>query len=299
MRISSIKYLLSEGFKNVFKNWMMSIASIGVLMLCLILTGCAVLFSINVTSILDNIESQNSVTVYLNDDIETIEARDIGERILAVPNVESCEFFSKEQAIDEFVERLGPSFEGLKDENFLPHSFHVTLRDVSKYGETVEAIKQIDGVNEIVNRAEVFEKLAQFDRFVSLIGTLVVLILVLVSLFIVSNTIRLTMYSRRFEISIMKSVGATDWFVRIPFIVEGVVIGLISAILSSFIINFTYSIVINYLHNAVPFLQISYPTVPFSVFAAFLLAGILFGLIGGLISIGKYLKKEGGEIIGW
>ncbi len=299
MRLSSIKYLLSEGFKNVFKNWMMSIASIGVLMLCLILTGSAVLFSLNVTAILGNIESQNSVTIYLNDDIETIDARNIGDQISELSNVESCEFFSKEQAIEEFVERLGPSFEGLKDENFLPHSFHVTLKDISKYDETVNQIKQIGGVNEVVNRAEVFEKLAQFDKFVSLIGTLVVLILIVVSLFIVSNTIRLTMYNRRFEISIMKSVGATDWFVRIPFIVEGMIIGLISAILSSFIINFTYSMIIDYLHNAVPFLQISYPTVPFSVFAAFLLSGILFGLIGGLISIGKYLKKEGGEIIGW
>lgn len=299
MRLSSIKYLLSEGFKNVFKNWMMSIASIGVLMLCLILTGSAVLFSLNVTAILGNIESQNSITIYLNDDIETIDAREIGDQISGLSNVESCEFFSKEQAIEEFVERLGPSFEGLKDENFLPHSFHVTLKDISKYNETVNQIKQISGVNEVVNRAEVFEKLAQFDKFVSLIGTLVVLILIVVSLFIVSNTIRLTMYNRRFEISIMKSVGATDWFVRIPFIVEGMIIGLISAILSSFIINFTYSMIIDYLRNAVPFLQISYPTVPPSVFTAFLLSGILFGLIGGLISIGKYLKKEGGEIIGW
>lgn len=299
MRISSIKYLLSEGFKNVWKNWMMSIASIGVLMLCLILTGSAALFSINVTSILDNIESQNSVTIYLNDDIETIDAREIGDQIAALQNVESCEFFSKEQAIDEFVERLGPSFEGLKDENFLPHSFHVTLKDIAQYNDTVEQIKQINGVNEVVNRAEVFEKLAQFDKFVSLVGTLVVLILIIVSLFIVSNTIRLTMYNRRFEISIMKSVGATDWFVRIPFIVEGVIIGLISAVLSSVIINLTYSMIIDYLHNAVPFLQISYPTVPPFVFVAFMLAGILFGLIGGLISIGKYLKKEGGEILGW
>lgn len=299
MRISSLKYLLSEGFKNVFKNWMMSIASIGVLMLCLILTGSAVLFSINVTAILNNIESQNSITVYLNDDIETIEAREIGDKISDLSNVESCEFFSKEQAINEFVERLGPSFEGLKDENFLPHSFHITLKDISQYNETVDKVKQIDGVNEVVNRAEVFEKLSQFDKFVSLVGILVVFILIVVSLFIVSNTIRLTMYSRRFEISIMKSVGATDWFVRIPFIVEGIVIGLISAILSSFIINLTYSMIIKYLNNAVPFLQISYTTVPLSVFAAFLLSGILFGLIGGLISIGKYLKKEGGEIIGW
>ena len=121
----------------------------------------------------------------------------------------------------------------------------------------------------------------------------------LVSLFILSNTIRLTMYSRRFEISIMKSVGATDWFVRIPFIVEGIIIGIISAIISATMLKLLYDVLIGYINKMIPFSHIPFSSVSLPIFLAFIAAGVAFGLIGGLISISKYLKKEGGEILGW
>ncbi len=299
MRFSSIKYLLSEGFKNVWKNWMMSIASIGILVLCLLLTGSAALFSINISSALNSIESQNSTTIYLKEEIDTPQALQIGEQIKAIPNISNCQFFSKDEAVEKFKDELGSIFDGIKDKNPFPHAFHVTLNDISKYNETVEQIKQIDGVDSVVNRSELFEKLTRFDKLVSISGVFIVIILGLVSLFIISNTIRLTMYSRRFEISIMKSVGATDWFVRIPFIVEGIVIGIISAIISSVVLKFLYDILVGYIKRTIPFSHIPFSSVSFPIFLAFVAAGIGFGLIGGLISISKYLKKEGGEILGW
>lgn len=299
MRLSSLKYLLTEGFKNVWKNWMMSVASIGVLVLCLLLTGAAALFSMNISNALKSIEAQNSVTVYLNDDIETGAALEIGEKIKEIANIAECKFYSKEEAVEKFRDELGSIFDGIKDNNPFPHAFHVTLADISKYNETVEKIKQIDGIDSVVNRSELFEKLTKFDRLVSISGIFIVVVLGLVSLFILSNTIRLTMYSRRFEISIMKSVGATDWFVRIPFIVEGIIIGIISAIISATALKFIYDILIGYINNMIPFSHIPFGSVSFPIFLAFVAAGIAFGLIGGLISISKYLKKEGGEILGW
>lgn len=299
MKVSSLKYLLSEGFKNVWKNWMMSVASIGVLVLCLLLTGAAALFSMNISNALKSIESKNSITIYLNDEIDTDAALAIGEKIKVVPNIVSCNFYSKEQAVEKFKEELGSIFEGIKDNNPFPHAFHVTLEDISKYNETVEKIKQIEGIDSIVNRSELFEKLTKFDNLVSISGVFIVVVLGIVSLFILSNTIRLTMYNRRFEISIMKSVGATDWFVRIPFIVEGIIIGIISAIISAVTLKFLYDILVSYINRMIPFSHIPFRSVSFPIFLAFIAAGVAFGLIGGLISISKYLKKEGGEILGW
>ena len=299
MKLSSAKYLIYEGFKNVWKNWMMSAASIGVLVLCLLLTGASALLSINISNTLSAIESQNVVKVYLKNEVDAEKATQIGESIKSLDNITSCEFYSKEQAVEKFKDTLGKAFESMKENNPLPDSYKVTLTDISKYDETVEQIKAIDGVDTVVNRSELFEKLTKFDRFVSLAGMMIVLILALVSLFIISNTIRLTMYNRRFEISIMKSVGATDWFVRIPFMVEGVIIGIIAAIISSVTLKFFYDFIIQVIKKNISFFNTPFSDVSVPLFLSFLLAGILFGLIGGLISISKYLKKEGGEILGW
>ncbi len=299
MKLSSAKYLIYEGFKNVWKNWMMSAASIGVLVLCLLLTGASALLSINISNTLNAIESQNVVKVYLKNEVDSEKATQIGESIKSLDNITSCEFYSKEQAVEKFKDTLGKAFESMKENNPLPDSYKVTLSDISKYDETVEKIKAIDGVDTVVNRSELFEKLTKFDRFVSLAGMIIVLILALVSLFIISNTIRLTMYNRRFEISIMKSVGATDWFVRIPFMVEGVIIGIIAAIISSVTLKFFYDFIIQVIKKNISFFNTPFSDVSVPLFLSFLLAGILFGLIGGLISISKYLKKEGGEILGW
>ncbi len=299
MKFSSIRYLLSEGVKNVWRNWMMSIASIGVLLLCLLLTGASVLLSANLNSSMSAIEKQNVVKIYLKDDVDSEKAAQIGETLSAMDNVASCEFYSKEQAVEKFRKELGSAFESMKDNNPLPDAYKVSLNDISQYNSMVEQIKAIDGVESVVNRSELFERLTKFDRFVSLAGMIIVVILALVSLFIITNTIRLTMYNRRFEISIMKSVGATDWFVRIPFMVEGVVIGIISAIISSITLKFFYDFIIKFIKKNISFFNVGYSDIFWPLFLSFLLAGILFGLIGGLISISKYLKKEGGEILGW
>ncbi|MDQ5983365.1 MAG: Cell division protein FtsX [Eubacteriales bacterium SKADARSKE-1] len=299
MKVCSVKYLLAEGFRNVWKNWMMSIASIGVLVLCLVLTGSSALLSLNITNALGEIESKNSIKVCLKEDVDTDQAMAIGEKLKNIDNIASCEFYSREEAAEKYREQMGAIFDSMKDRNFLPHAFHITLKDISRYGETVEKIKQVEGVDTVVNRSELFEKLTKFDHFVSLAGIAVVLILTLVSLFIISNTIRLTMYNRRFEISIMKSVGATDWFVRLPFMVEGMIIGIISAIISSIILKFFYDFVISCVEKNISFFHTPFSDVSLPLFFSFLLAGIGFGLIGGLISISKYLKKEGGEVLGW
>lgn len=294
-------YLTKEGFKNIWNNRMMSLASIGVLMSCLLITGAAVLLSLNVNSVVDSVGKDNQVTVYLNDDVNELQAvMEIAPKIREIPNVEECTFYSKDEAMKELENELGDLFSELQgDDNPLPHAFHVTMADFSRYDNTVKDISSLDGVYKISDRSDVAQKLTSLSDLVTQIGLWLILILGIISLFIISNSIRMTMYSRRFEISIMKSVGATNWFVRIPFIIEGMVIGLVSGLLSSLVIAFLYEGVIAAVQYIIPFSEIPYSDVALQMTLAFILLGMFVGALGAVISIGRYLKKEGGEILGW
>lgn len=301
MKISGFGYLIKEGFKNVWNNRIMSIASIGVLISCLILTGVATLLSINVSEIVESVGDSNVTTVYLEDDVTDLEAVYIGKDIEKLKNVEKCVFYSKEEAIEEYRKTLGEEvFENmLGDKNPLPHAFHVTMTDLSGYESTVNEILKLDKVTEVSNRAETAKTLTNLSSLVSTLSFWIVLALVLISLFIISNTIRVTMYSRRFEISIMKSVGATNAFVRTPFIVEGMVIGLVSGILSTLGLMFIYEKIMEIIEGFQMFNTIPFSKVALPIALVFAISGMIIGAIGAFISIRKYLKKEGNEILGW
>ncbi len=299
--MKGIGYLVKEGIKNVWNNRMMSLASIGVLVSCLLMTGLAVLLSLNVTSVVNSVGKDNQVTVFLNDDVNELQAvMEIGPELRNIENVSECEFYSKDEAIKELEAELGNLFEELQgDNNPLPHAFHITMENLAQYDETVEKIVNTQGVYKVSDRSDVASKLTSLNELVTQIGLWIVIVLALISLFIISNSIRMTMYSRRFEISIMKSVGATNWFIRIPFIIEGEVLGLIAGLLSSGIIAFLYNGMIVAVQYIIPFSKINYSDVAFQMTLAFIVLGIVIGAIGAGISIGRYLKMEGGEILGW
>lgn len=294
-------YLAKEGFKNVWSNRIMSIASVCVLISCLILTGAAALLSMNVEKVVDSVGKSNETSVYLKSDVTELEAVYIGKDIEKVNNVASAEFYSKEDAIKQYKEELGDElFANMQEENNpLPDTFIVSMDDLSQYEQTVKEIQNIDGVERISNRGEIAKKLTDISNLVNLISFWVVLALMIISLFIIANTIRATMYSRRFEISIMKSVGATNSFVRMPFLVEGMVIGLVSAIVATGGIALLYEGIMAAVSQWLPLSPIPLSSVIPLVAGAFVVAGVVVGFFGSLISIRKYLKKEGNEILGW
>ena len=294
-------YLIKEGVRNVWNNRMMSLASIGVLVSCLLITGAAVLLSMNVTSAVESVGKENQVSVYLNDDVNQIEAlKEIGPKIRELDNISDCTFYSKDEAMEKWNERLGPLFTEMQGENNpLPNAFHVTMVDFSQYNDTVKNIMKVGGVQKVSDRSEVANKLTDLNKLVTQFGLWIVVILGLISLFIISNSVRMTMYSRRFEISIMKSVGATDWFVRIPFVIEGIVLGLVSGIISSAIIAFFYEGMIVAVQYIIPFSEVPYSQVAVKMSLAFILMGMCVGALGAAISITRYLKMAGGEILGW
>ena len=278
----------------------MSIASVCVLISCLILTGSAVLFSMNVASLVESVSDSNETTVYLKDGLSKVEAVYVGRDLKKIKNITDAQYFSKEEALEDYKSQLGEEvFENLKDDNPLPDAYKVTMADLSKYNETVEKIKALDGVDEIRSQKELARKLSSINSLVQTLSFWVVLALGVISLFIISNTIRATMYSRRFEISIMKSVGATNAFVRIPFVVEGMVIGLIASLLSTLALVFLYDGIMNIVSNLIHIAVMPIMSVIWYVALIFVAAGILIGALSGFISIRKYLKKEGNEILGW
>lgn len=300
MKLVSIKYFFKEGFKNIWINGMMSVASILVMVCCMVLTGSAVLLSANIRSTLKGIEGRNSITVYLEKEVTAGQALRIGEKIATVPNVLTCDYYSREEAANKYKDMMGSFFQSLQGEkNPFPDAFHITMESLAKYEETVENIKQIEGVQSISDRSETAKKLTELNNLVANAGFWIILSLGIVSLFIVSNTIKITMHNRRFEINIMKSIGATNWFIRIPFIVEGVIIGLISAILSTVILKLVYDKILGIVDKIIPFKGISFNELILPVFLSFAVAGMLVGIIGGGISVGKYLKKEGGDVVAW
>lgn len=301
-RLSSLGYLLKEGVKNIWSNRTMSFASVGVLVSCLLLTGAAVLFSMNVDVAMKSLEGNNSTTVYLQEGLPTLTSLRVGQEIKQLDNIEECEFVSKQDAVQNMLDMLGDDgtvLEGLLgDENFLPDAFRISMKDLNLYDETAAQIEAINGVDEIIDYSDIAEQLTSLDNLVTSVGFWIVLILSLVSLFIISNTIRVTMFSRRLEISIMKSVGATNWFVRVPFIVEGVIIGLLSGGVASGLLVLVYNKLVSSIASIPLFSPVDIGPITWRITLIFMLAGTLFGALGGLITLGKYLKKEGGDLGG-
>ena len=293
MKFHNFGYLLKEGVKNLWKNRTMSIASIGVLISCLLLTGCAGLVSVNLTSMMSSIEGNNSITVYLTNGLPALSAVQVGDQIRSIENVSECTFVPKDDGLADMMDLLGDNavvLEGLDgDENPLPDAYQISMHDLSKYDETIQQIQAIDGVDHYTDYSDIATKLSNIDMIVRVASLAIIVILAIVSLFIISNTV-----SRRTEISIMKSVGATNGFVRIPFIVEGMLIGLISGGISVAILLVAYKYAVQALYNIVPFLNAVDidPYVPY-IIAGYAVVGALFGLFGGSISIGKYLNNEG------
>lgn len=301
-RRGRIGYLTKEGFRNIRVNHLMSIASIAVLMSCLVMMGAAFMVIVNVNNVMSEIESQNVVMVYLKDEVQGEAITELREKITLMQNVKKCEFVDKETAFKQQLEELDTDatyFEGV--DNPLPDLFKVSVSDMTKFDKTVAELKTLDGVDSVRDNREIAQTLVKIRQTIFYVSIGVIAVLLLISLFIIANTVRITMYSRRLEINIMKSVGATNWFIRWPFMVEGMVLGAISGILSLAVVWGLYRLVQPSVSSMLTMVSRGFTTVSFLdyvvyILVAFLVIGIVSGGIGSLISIQKYLKERGGVV---
>lgn len=299
--MSSFGYLIKEGFKNLFHNRLMTLASVGVLISCLVLTGSAVMLTINVSNIVESVGDNNVTKVFLDDEMTKLEAVYKGKELQALDNIVDVEFIDKDDSIKAYREQLGEEvFANMTgDDNPLPYTFSVTMDDLSRYDETITRIKGLEGVASVSSHREVAQKLTSLSSFITTMSLWIILALAIISLFIISNTIRMTMFAHRFEISIMKSVGATNAFVRVPFVIEGIVIGLVSAVISVGLLFLLSDGVINSVKSILDFPYTRFTEVMWPIAGAFCAAGVLVGALGSAVSIRRFLTHEGNEILGW
>lgn len=301
MKGTSLKYLTHEGFRNVWVNRLMSLASVTVLMACLIIMGAGIMIYFNINNVVDKVQSQNVVMVYVADDVSEDETTQIGTSLKGISNVESCEFVPKEVAFQEQIQSMGGDaalFEGF-DEIPLPDAYKVTVKDLSQFENTVSQIKQINKVDSVRENSDLASKLLSLRHAVSIVSVGLVIMLFLVALFIISNTIRITMFSRKLEISIMKAVGATNWFIRWPFMIEGMILGTISGIVSLGVLWGLYAVAEKVFAQTLSL--IGFSLVPFSeywwqILLVFVAIGLFTGGFGSLVSMAKYLKEKGSVV---
>lgn len=298
--LNSFFYLVKQGFKNLWNNRLMSLASIGVLVSCMLLIGAAALLAVNVSSVVDELEDQSEAIVYLDDNTTEDDQTRIRKAIIATGKISTIELIRKDQALSEMMSAMGDEgllFEAYKEDNNLPDSYRITFDDVSDLESTVAAIENIDGVLSVSAMTEVANVITGLKKMAYVGGVIIIGLLIAVSLMIVGNTIKITVFSRRREVNIMKYVGATNGFIRLPFIVEGMSLGVISGAISYGLIYFGYDYFTKWVlsQKSEWFSMLVSGIVPFAAISHYLLLGFLgggalIGIFGCVTFIGRHLK---------
>ena len=300
---SSFRYLIKEGFRNTWTNRMMSIASICVLLSCLVLIGSASMMFLNINSLVERIENENVIMVFIKDNTTDEQIDEMGRRISAIDNIEKVEFVAKEDAwaeqLDTMEEAQAQFFTEVSTDIPLPDAYKVTVKDLASFKKTVSEIEALDNIDTVRNNADLAKKLDTISNGISIIAIVIIAVLFAISLFIISNTIKLTVYSRRLEISIMKSVGATNSFVRLPFVVEGIILGIVSGVVSLGAVWGIYELATKEfaeLFKSIGIVPLAFTDYALIMLGVFLAIGIISGVGGSLITMRRYLNKEGSEI---
>lgn len=303
MNASSLRYLIKEGFRNTWANRMMSVASICVLLSCLVLIGSATMMFLNIDSLVQKVEDENVIMVYIKDGTSDEDEKAMGEQLKKISNIEKVEFVPKEVAWQEQLDTMEDAQAKFFTENSktipLPDAYKVTVTDLQQFGTTVKAIKGLDNIDTVRQNTDLAKKLDTISRGISIIAIAIIVILFAISLFIISNTIKLTVYSRRLEISIMKSVGATNSFVRLPFVVEGIILGIIAGVLSLFVVWGVYELAISQfadIFKSLSLVPLAFTKYAWPMLGVFVAIGVISGVGGSFITMRKYLNKEGSEI---
>lgn len=300
MKWSSFKYLARQGLHNMINNRLMSFASVGVLTVCLIITGVAGLFTANMNSLMLYLRSQNEVVVYLDENLDDAGLASVDSALRSISGLKEVTYVSKDEALDLMRDSMGDKadlfdvFEG--EENPFLANYKVVLQDVGQMDEIVPQLESISGVVDVNVPTGLSDLVVNIHKAVTVVSVGLVVVLGFVSIVVISNTIRLTVFARRKEINIMKYVGATNGFIRLPFFVEGIAVGLIAGLISSAIVLGGYQLLLIYSVDFPAFwgsilndVLLGMDQIWWKVLVAFLAFGSLIGSVGTATSIRKYL----------
>ncbi|CUP02748.1 MULTISPECIES: permease-like cell division protein FtsX [Clostridium] len=294
MKINTINYFIVDALKSIKRNRTISFAAMLTVLITFFIFGTFTLLALNFNKSIEDIASQVEIRVYLNDDIKMVDQREIEVKLNEQTGVKNVTYESKDEAFLNLQESLAENkgiLEGYDlTNNPLPSSFIVTLEDPSYADAVSNAVEKMSGVESIRNQKEQIEKISSFVKVVQVVGIGLFVIFIGVSVFLIMNTIKLTVYSRRREVGIMKFVGATDWFIRWPFVIEGIIIGSIGAGLSSVLLYFAYNGVFNWILSSMFLINLVTPAfVLTTMLGGFILGGVIVGAIGSIAALRKFL----------
>ena len=297
MKYNVLSYFLLEGFRNLFKNKKSTISCLGVMCATMLIFGLFFAIGENVTNMLETIEDAQGIRVFVLNEATDDEVTKFGEELRKIEGVNKVEFITKEEAYNQVKKGLGDRqsvMEGL-DPSIFAASYMVTLTDLNLNSQVQDQILQMENLKKITSSNETIENLAKIGRGIRIITGVMLVILILISIFIISNTIKLTVHARRKEISIMKYVGATNGFIRTPFMIEGIIIGLISGILSILLVGGGYNLLMNKVMTSETVQTIGVNILSFKqlsgqIILVYLVLGVGIGIIGSSISMRKYLE---------
>ena len=293
MGLNNFGYLTKEGFKGIFKHGFMSFASVTIIMACLIIMGIFSLLALNINNIISELEKQNEIVAFVDENYTEAQAQDLKNSVLSIDNVESVEFVTRDEAMKTFEEDYENGLFDEIDSSVFRDRYVVHVADIAKTEQTQKELMNVDGIVKVNAHLEYANGFIRVRNVVSVVSAVLVAILAVVSLFIMSNTIKLATFTRREEIAIMRMVGATNAFIRMPFIIEGLILGLVGGGLGFLCVWGLYeavcknllSGVVGGIISIVPFGMVMWP-----MLAVFLGVGVIIGVFGGNIAIRNYLK---------
>ena len=300
MRYNIFGYLIGEGFSNVFKNKKSTGASLMIMCATMIIFGVFLILGENINHFVKDVEDSQGIQVFAKDEATDEQIKALGEQISKIEGVNKTQFKSKEDALNQMKEKFGEENESLLEgyegeNNIFTASYVVTLTDLNLNQQVQDEIMKLDTVKKITSSNQTVTTLIDLSNGIKIVTGVILLLLIVISVFIIANTIKLTVHARRKEISIMKYVGATNGFIRWPFIVEGMIIGIISSLISILIVGVAYNFIAEQMVNS-SFMKImgvslvSFGDMFNSIIIVYMLLGIGIGALGSIISMRKYLK---------
>ena len=297
LRLSKIRYSLSQAKKNVIRNGLMSVASLFTITCCLLILGLFTIITLNVNSMTEQIKDQCEIQLFINIGTSDERITELGDEILADENVKEISLYTREEMYEYAMNDIFEGREGLMDtyteeDNPFSDSYKITLRDITKTQETAQKLEQLNDVDHVENKQDVTNMVISISKAVKNVSIVIMLILLIISVVIISNTVRLTVFNRRKEINIMKYIGATDRFIRTPFIIEGMLIGFFGALIAFGLISWGY-IALSKAFIASEFNAlelVGYSGIAPILCGLFLVFGCFIGILGSSLSMRKYLN---------
>ena len=294
MKINTVNYLLGDAFKSLKRNKTISIASIITVLITFVVLGTFLLVAENANQIIAGVENKIEIKVFLKDDIKLLEEREIQVKLREQKGVSDVTYESKEQAYKNVEESNPKLLKGYTlEKNPFPASYIVKIEDTNEVNNIINEIQSLPGVEDVASQQDTIETIQSMVKGIRIVGVGLFVILIGVSIFLIMNTTKLTVYARRREVGIMKFVGATDWFIRWPFIIEGMVIGIMGALLSTVSLYFLYKFSYGYITSNLTMLLV--PLVdPAYIFSGmiyqFILGGMFVGGVASFLALRKFLK---------